>query len=280
MPPTRRHLIAATSASLLLPLLSSCAQPRPREDYSPIVGQDGKDAMWVPTPDAVVERMLDMAEVKRGDRVVDLGSGDGKIVIAAARRGARARGIEYNANLVALSRRNAREAGVQADFVQGDIFQSDFSDADVVTLYLMPEMNERLLPTLLDMKPGTRVASHQFGIGHWPPDRTDEVAGRFAHLWIVPAKVGGTWTARVDGEPPLQVELRQQFQKLEGDALIAGERFELALPRLRGPAIRFDVRGGPAGTMRFEGTADNGGRINGTVLMAAAPPKPFTATRS
>ncbi|TFZ02266.1 methyltransferase domain-containing protein [Ramlibacter henchirensis] len=275
----RRQLIAAGSASLLLPLLPGCATP-PREDFKPVVGQAGKDVIWVPTPDAVVERMLDMAEVKRGERVVDLGSGDGKIAIAAAKRGARARGIEFNPDMVALSRRNAREAGVEVDFAQGDIFQADFSDADVVTLYLLPNLNEKLRPILLDMKPGTRVTSHQFTMGPWTPDRTDDVSGRDAHLWIVPAKVGGTWTVRVEGEPPLQVELRQQFQQLEGDALVGGERFALELPRLRGPAIRFDVRGGPGGTMRFEGTADNGGRMDGMVATAGAQPRRFTATRS
>jgi SAM-dependent methyltransferase len=279
MQSTRRQFVATASASLLLPLLSSCAQSPPRNDYTPVVGQEGKDVIWVPTPDAVVQRMLDLAEVKRGDRVVDLGSGDGKIAIAAARRGARARGIEYNRNMVALSQRNAREAGVEVDFRQGDIFETDFSDADVVTLYLLPTLNERLRPILLDMKPGTRVTSHQFRMGEWQPDESDELAGREAHLWIVPAKVGGTWMVRVADGPPMQVQLRQQYQKLEGQALVGGNRVELQLPRLRGSAIRFDIPAGSAGTMRFEGTADNGGRMEGTVT-AAGQRKPFSATRS
>jgi SAM-dependent methyltransferase len=279
MPSTRRHFVATASASLLLPLLSSCAQSPPRDDYTPVVGQEGKDVIWVPTPDAVVQRMLDLAEVKRGDRVVDLGSGDGKIAIAAAKRGARARGIEYNRNMVALSQRNAREAGVEVDFKQGDIFEADFSDADVVTLYLLPTLNERLRPILLNMKPGTRVTSHQFRMGEWQPDQTDELAGREAHLWIVPAKVGGNWMVRVADGPPLQVQLQQQYQKLEGHALVGGKRVDLQLPRLRGSAIRFDIPAGSAGTMRFEGTADNGGRMQGTVT-AGGQRKPFTATRS
>ena len=279
MPSTRRQFVAAASAPLILALLSSCAQSPPREDYKPVVGQAGKDVIWVPTPDAVVQRMLDLAEVKRGDRVVDLGSGDGKIAIAAAKRGARARGIEYNPDMVVVSRRNARDAGVEVDFMQGDIFQSDFSDADVVTLYLLPNLNERLRPILLNMKPGTRVTSHQFRMGEWQPDQSDDLAGREAHLWIVPAKVGGTWVVRVPDEPPIQVELQQQYQKLEGRALVGGNRVDLQLPRLRGPAIRFDIPAGAARTMRFEGTADNGGRMEGT-MTAGGQRKPFTATRS
>lgn len=278
MPSFRRRLIGAASASALLCLVASCAQT-PKDDYEPVVGQAGKDVIWVPTPDAVVERMLDMAEVKPGERVVDLGSGDGKIAIAAARRGARARGIEYNPDMVALSRRNARAAGVDVQFEQGDIFQADFSDADVVTLYLLPTLNEKLRPILLNMKPGTRVTSHQFTMGPWPPDRTDDVGGRDAHLWIVPARVAGSWTIRVDGEPPLQVELRQQFQKLDGFARVDGRRVPLELARLRGPAIRFDIPAGAAGTMRFEGTADNAGRMSGTVVAAGGQRKPFSATR-
>ncbi len=278
MQPHRRRLLAAASASLALPLLAACAA-RGREDYQPVVGQAGKDVIWVPTPDAVVERMLDMAEVKPGERVVDLGSGDGKIAIAAARRGARARGIEYNPDLVAVSRRNARAAGVDVAFEQGDIFQVDFTEADVVTLYLLPSLNEKLRPILLAMKPGTRVTSHQFTMGGWQPDRTDELAGREAHLWIVPAKVAGTWTVRVPDEPPLQVVLQQQFQKLEGHALVGGASVPVELPRIRGAAIRFDV---PAqgGTRRFEGTAGHQGGMSGTVArLAGGPAKPFAATR-
>lgn len=280
MHPTRRQLIAAACACLALPFLSGCAQTPAREEYKPTVGQAGKDVIWVPTPDAVVQRMLDMAEVRRGERLVDLGSGDGKIAIAAAKRGARARGIEFNPDMVTLSRRNARDAGVEVDFQQGDIFQADFSDADVVTLYLLPSLNEKLRPILLDMKPGTRVTSHQFTMGAWPPDRTDDVSGRDAHLWIVPAKVAGTWNVRVGEEAPMQVQLQQQFQKLEGHALVAGNRVPLELASLRGTAIRFDVRAGSAGTLRFEGTADNGGRMSGTVANAAGQRRPFTGTRS
>lgn len=275
---SRRQLLTLASATLPLSWLAGCAARR-SADYQPVIGQAGKDVIWVPTPDAVVERMLDLVELRAGERLVDLGSGDGKIAIAAARRGARARGIEYNPDLVALSLRNARAAGVAVDFQQGDIFQVDFRDADIVTLYLLPTLNERLRPILLDMKPGTRVASHQFGMGEWKPDRTDELAGREAHLWIVPAQVRGAWTVRVDGEPPLQVQLRQQFQQVEGDALVEGRRVPLELVRLRGAALRFDVPLPARGTVRFEGSAGSAGRMQGTATTAAGPARPFTATR-
>ncbi len=281
MAPTRRLLLTATSASLFLTLLSGCAQSPPaREQFTPVVGQAGKDVIWVPTPEAVAQRMLDMAEVKRGDRVVDLGSGDGQIAIAAAKRGARARGIEFNPDMVALSRRMAQAARVDVDFQQGDIFVSDFRDADVVTLFLLPHLNEKLRPILLDMRPGTRVTSHQFLMGDWEPDRTEVVSGRDAHLWIVPAKVGGMWTVRVADEPPFQVELRQTYQKLEGHATVGGSRVPLEGPGLRGPAIQFAVAAGSAGRMRFEGTAAHGGPMQGTVTTATGQRKAFSATRS
>jgi SAM-dependent methyltransferase len=279
MPFKRRHLLTAATATLIASALPGCAQTPPREEFKPVVGQAGKDVIWVPTPDEVVQRMLDMAELRPGERVVDLGSGDGKIAIAAARRGARARGIEYNPDMVALSKRNARAAGVQVDFEQGDIFKADFRDADVVTLYLLPTLNERLRPILLEMKPGTRVTSHQFRMGDWQPDRTDELAGRDAHLWIVPAKVGGTWSVRVANEPPLQVELQQQFQKIEGHAVVGGARTALARTTLRGTAIQFEF---PAatGTLRFEGTVEPSGRILGTATSTTGQRRPFTATRA
>ena len=268
----RSSFLAVAAASALL--LAGCAQTPPKEDFKPTVGQAGKDVIWVPTPDAVVQRMLDMAEVKRGDKVVDLGSGDGKITIAAARRGAIARGIEYNPDMVAHARRNAREQGVKVDFEQGDIFVANFRDADVVTLYLLPHLNERLRPILLDMKPGTRVTSHQFTMGDWKPDRTDDLSGRDAHLWIVPAKVAGNWVVNVEGGAPVQLQLQQQYQVLQGTASVGGNRMEIAQAKLRGPAISFSV-----GDMQFEGMAGHDGRMSGTVRTAAGPRK-FTATRS
>jgi SAM-dependent methyltransferase len=273
----RRRLATASAASVLLSILGGCASTR--DDYIPTVGQAGKDVIWVPTPDALVQRMLDMAQLRAGERVVDLGSGDGKIAIAAARRGARARGIEFNPDMVALSRRNARAQNVNVDFAQGDIFQSDFSDADIVTLYLLPTLNERLRPILLNMKPGTRVTSHQFTMGDWIPDRTDEVEGRQAHLWIVPARVAGVWNLRIDGEPPSELHLQQQHQQLFGHVVRSGQRIQLEAAQLQGATIRFRIPTAAGALMAFEGTAERGNQMRGTVDAGDGQRRPFTAAR-
>ena len=160
------------------------------ETFQPHSGQPGKDVIWVPTPDEIVEALLEMTGVKPGEVHFDLGSGDGKIVIAAAKRGARSTGVEFNPDMVKLSRRNAERAGVadRATFVEGDIFETDFSNADVVTLYLLPRLNLKLLPKLLkELKPGTRIVSHAFDMGDWKPDRTIRVDGRDVHFWTIPA---------------------------------------------------------------------------------------------
>ena len=179
--------------ALLLGLAPALSLAQPKlgdEAYQPEVGQPGKDVVWVPTPDEVVKAMLDMAQVTSKDYVVDLGSGDGKIAIAAARRGARAHGIEYNPDMVALSKRNAERAGLKnVTFVQGDIFESDFRDADVITLYLLPSLNEKLRPRLLaELKPGTRIVSHAFRMGDWEPEQSREVDGSMIYFWTVPAR--------------------------------------------------------------------------------------------
>ncbi len=160
------------------------------QEYEPSVGQQGKDVIWVPTPEDLVQAMLDLAKVTPNDFVMDLGSGDGRIVIAAAKRGARAVGIEYNPDMVELSRRNAEKAGVsdKATFVNADIFATDFSQATVITMYLLPQLNLRLKPVILNLKPGTRIVSHAFTMGDWAPEQTIEKEGRTAYLWIVPKK--------------------------------------------------------------------------------------------
>jgi SAM-dependent methyltransferase len=229
-------------------------------DYQPVVGQEGKDVIWVPTPHALVERMLDMAKVTPQDYVIDLGSGDGRTVIAAAKRGARALGIEYNPDMVELSRRNAEKAGVaqRAKFVRADIFQSDFSEATVLTLYLLPSLNLKLRPTILKMRPGTRVVSHAFGMEDWEPDRTETVEGRTAYLWIVPARVEGTWRWSFAGARPQDYELtlRQRFQKVEGLVSLDGKMGQVRNLRLTGDRIAFSVHdlAGPSSVRRdFEG---------------------------
>lgn len=215
----------------------------------PRLNQPGKDVQWVPTPPALVEKMLDLAGVTPKDRLVDLGSGDGVLVIAAAKRGVRARGIEYDAGLVEFSKRNAEAAGVSSltRFVRADIFKSDFSDATVITTFLLPSMNLRLRPTILAMKPGTRVVANTFAIGEWEPDETAtiEPCERWckALLWVVPARVGGTWRT-----PKGDLTLTQRFQFVSGTL---GDS-PIANGRLRGEEISFTV-GATTYTGRVDG---------------------------
>jgi precorrin-6B methylase 2 len=181
-------------------------QAQVAQQFKPEVGQHGKDVVWVPTAQPLVEKMLDMAKVTPEDYLIDLGSGDGRTVIAAAKRGARALGIEYNPDMVELSRQNAEAEGVsgRATFVKADLFESDFSQATVITMFLLPELNLRLRPTLLSLKPGTRIVSNSFTMEEWEPDETATVSDGCsswctALLWIVPARVDGTW--RLKGCP-------------------------------------------------------------------------------
>jgi SAM-dependent methyltransferase len=193
----------------------------PAKPFAPSVGQAGKDVIWVPTPQALVDKMLDMAKVTPSDYVIDLGSGDGRTVITAAKRGARALGIEYEPDMVELSRQNAKREGVanRAEFVKADLFESDLSRATVVTMFLLPAINLKLRPTLLKLPPGTRVVSNTFTMGEWEPDEKVTLDQRTgcdatyctALLWIVPAHVAGTHkTAR--GE----LTLTQDFQRVSG----------------------------------------------------------------
>ena len=188
--------------------------------YAPERGQDGKDVIWVPTEDAMVGRMLEMAKVTAADTVYDLGSGDGKIPIAAAKHfGATAVGIEYDARLVKYAQCLVAAEGLKqhVKVIQGDIFEADFSDATVVTLYLLPELNLRLRPTLLAMPPGTRVVSYSFTMGEWKPDDFIDSDGQgSAYLWIVPARIDGAWTFRSESGASFDAELEQTFQEVTG----------------------------------------------------------------
>ncbi len=214
------------------------AQAQPAHKFEPEVGQAGKDVVWVPTPQAVVDRMLDMAKVTPADFVMDLGSGDGRTVITAAKRGARALGIEYNPDMVTLSRENAEQAGVasRAEFRQADLFKTDFSQATVITMFLLPEINRKLRPTILKLKPGTRVVSNTFTMGEWQADDTytvDPCEGSWctALLWIVPAQVAGTYKT-----PQGEFTLNQDFQMLKG-VLKAGGRTQPVEGKVLGEEI-------------------------------------------
>jgi hypothetical protein len=243
-----RVFLSAGALALAVASGAVFAAAQEGQPYQPQLNQPGKDVQWVPTPPALVEKMLDIAHLTPRDRLVDLGSGDGVIVIAAARRGARARGIEYDRRLVELSKRRAEEAGVtpRTRFVRGDIFESDFSDATVVTSFLLPSMNFRLRPTFLAMKPGTRIVANTFGIADWQPDETAaiEPCERWctAMLWIVPARVGGTWRT-----PKGDLTLTQRFQFVSGT--LGTEPIESG--RLRGQEISFAV-----GTVTYRGRVD------------------------
>ncbi len=212
--------------------------------YKPTVGQEGKDVIWVPTDDSLVRLMLEAAKVTPNDLVYDLGAGDGKIAIAAARDfGATAVGIEYNPEMAALAQRNAERAGVadKVKIIHADIFVEDFSDATVVTLYLLPHLNMRLRPTLLDMKPGTRIVSNSFDMENWQPDEYLNTEYRSGYFWIVPAKVQGSWSlSGLPGNGPISLDLSQQFQIVEGVAKSNGVELALIEPKLSGENFSFE----------------------------------------
>ena len=210
--------------------------------YQPTLGQSGKDVVWIPTPDSLVHRMLSAAEVTKNDLVYDLGSGDGKIPIAAAKQfNARAVGIEYNPDMANLSRRNVERAGVQnmVNIITGDVFVEDFSKATVVTMYLLPDLNLKLRPILLKMKPGTRIATHQFLIGDWEPDMHFQADGRDGYLWYVPADVAGEWTFKGNGGASGTLALTQRYQKVAGTFTAGGKTQPLLGVSLKGDRLAF-----------------------------------------
>lgn len=225
-----------------LALLQACTS-LPPPSYAPKLGQLGKDVMWLPTQDELVTQMLAAARVSPQDEVVDLGAGDGKIAIAAARQfGARAWGIEYNKDLAALAQRNAQEAGVgdRVRIVHGDIFKEDFSSADVVTLYLLEELNAQLRPKLLAMRPGTRVLSNTFSMGDWEPDQVIHTARQTGYFWTVPAVVDGQWALHgVDAKGPVQLRLSQRFQRVGGQLTWGGQVQTLLGARIEGADLHF-----------------------------------------
>jgi SAM-dependent methyltransferase len=252
-----RQSLLAVCLTLLLGY--GLAQAQPATEYEPSVGQEGKDVVWVPTPQALVDKMLDMAKVTPKDYVIDLGSGDGRTVITAAKRGSKALGIEYNPDMVELSKRNAAKEGVsdKANFVKADLFESDFSQAQVITMFLLPSINIKLRPKILDLKPGTRIVSNSFDMEDWKADETATASGCdhwcTAYLWIVPAKVGGTWKL-----PQGELNLKQTFQMISG-TLRNGNVTTPISGKLNGDQISFT-----AGAAQYTGRV-NGNAIEGTV---------------
>ena len=220
------------------------------EKFEPRVGQPGKDVVWVPSPQALVDRMLDMAHVGPGDIHYDLGSGDGRTVITAAKRGATAFGVEFNPNMVNLARENAKKAGVtNVTFIEGDLFEADISKATVITLFLLPQINLKLRPKILELKPGTRIVSNSFDMGDWTPDQTIQAGEGCtswcrAHLWYVPAKVAGTWKLADGGE----LTLEQKYQTISGRLHIGSSNFNISSGRVTGDTITFT-----AGSQHYTG---------------------------
>jgi len=231
-------------------------------EFKPQVVQEGKDVIWVPTPDELVNKMLEVAEVTQKDFVIDLGSGDGRTVIAAAKLGATAIGIEFNPDMVALSRKRAEDAGVKerVSFVQTDLFEYDLSKATVITMFLLPDINLRLRPKLLDLKPGTRIVSNTFTMGDWEPDyevtTSDESTSWYtALMWIIPAKIEGTWKM-ASGE----LTIRQEFQMFYGDLKNDKKTSSISEGRITGEIISFRVNGD-----QYTGKV-TGNKIEGTVI--------------
>lgn len=277
--PAARWLLLA--AMLVIASVAAHAQPAPSKSdataFKPEVGQEGKDVVWVPTSQALVNKMLDMAKLTAADVHYDLGSGDGRTVITAAKRGARAYGIEYNPDMVTLSQRTAANEGVseRATFAKADLFETDLSRATVITLFLLPDINLKLRPKILDLKPGTRIVSNTFTMGEWEADETGSAASsegssyyRTALLWIVPAKVDGVWKS-VTGD----ITLQQEFQKFAGSINTGGASTRVTGGKLRGDHISFSA-GGTLHSGKVTGDTITGAAVSGSTS------REWSATRS
>ena len=258
-------LFTVLSATAAFAQATPTTAPKPSEQFEPRVGQPGKDVVWVPTPQALVDKMLDMAKVTPNDFVMDLGSGDGRTVITAAKRGATAMGIEYNPDMVELSKRNAQKEGVtaKATFVQADLFKADLSKATVITMFLLPSINMQLRPSLLNLKPGTRIVSNTFTMEDWDADETQSVTDNCsswctALLWIVPAKVQGTWKT-AQGNLTLTQTFQNVTGNLNGTPITSG--------KLTGDQISLTVGGTTyTGRVNTAGTQITGGNLTATKL--------------
>ena len=261
------------SALLMITISLSAQKPAQNGNFEPHSGQEGKDVIWVPTPQTLVDKMLDMAKVTSADYVMDLGSGDGRLVITAAKRGATALGVEYNPDMVELSIQRAAEAGVseKAKFINADLFETDFSRATVITLFLMTDLNVRLRPKLLELKPGTRIVSNTFSMEEWTADETvnlqdDCSSWCKALLWIIPAKVDGKWKLE-QGE----LTISQEFQMISGKLKTGNNTVNIS-GKLKGNEVSFT-----ADNANYTGLV-TGNRMQGTFLKDGISKK-WSATR-
>jgi len=237
-------------------------------EYKPQVGQEGKDVIWVPTPEGLIDKMLAAAKVNDKDTLFDLGAGDGIIAITAARQyGAKSVGIEYNPEMAQFARRKVAEAGMndKVKIITGDIFQEDFSAATVVTLYLMPHLNLKLRPILLKMKPGTRVVSNTFTMGEWEPDETMLDQHWKAFFWVVPAQIEGAWVMTGIEGGPLRMNISQVFQNIGGTLTRGGQTLTLLGAKLRGDEVKFQFVTPDRKVHSFSGRLE-GRRLTGTVV--------------
>ena len=268
-------LISALLASALSATVAAQQTQTQSPPFEPQVGQAGKDVVWVPTDEKLVEKMLDIAKITPQDFVMDLGSGDGRNVIGAAKRGATAVGVEFNPQMVELSRANAKKAGVadRATFIEGDMYTADISKATALVLFLLPVNLEKLTPKFLDLKPGTRIVDNTFAIPGWEPDHTERLESDCqtwcsALLWIVPAKVHGTWRL-----PEGEITFDQKFQMVTGSVKTGSSSANIESGKLNGEEITF-----AAGGSQYTGKVV-GDRIEGTVRTGSNM-RQFTATRA
>ncbi len=248
--------------------LAIASTTTPAAEYKPQVGQEGKDVIWVPTPEGLIDKMLAAAKVSDKDTLFDLGAGDGIIAITAARQhGAKSVGIEYNPEMAQFARRKVAEAGMndKVKIITGDIFQEDFSSATVVTLYLMPHLNLKLRPILLKMKPGTRVVSNTFTMGEWEPDETMLDQHWKAFFWVVPAQIEGAWVMTGIEGGPLRMNISQVFQNIGGTLTRGGQTLTLLGAKLRGDEVKFQFVTPDRKVHAFSGRLE-GRRLTGTVV--------------
>jgi hypothetical protein len=268
--------LAGAGLALAVAATASQAQQPAKKPFEPFSGQPGKDVVWVPTPQALVDKMLDVAKLTPADIHYDLGSGDGRTVITAAKRGATSVGIEYNPEMVELSKQNAIKEGVTAKvtFMKADLFETDFSKANVLTLFLLPDINRRLRPKILEMKPGTRVVSNSFDMGEWEPDERFDVSNSDCVsycrglYWIVPAKVQGTWRSG-----STEITFNQTFQMVSGTVKDGNVIAPITKGRITGETIAFTA-GGTDYTAKL-----NGNSIEG-VAKAAGKESKFQASKA